>query len=553
MNLEHEFGGENAATFMTSGNPESTARDARLYRLLESTSDGICEVDADGLCTYCNARGARLLGFEASELQGTFLHDVIHPGGEFLASSECSICQAIKNAQGFKIGDLVRRTHGVLSHRDHRAIPVSYSVAQIVVDGILRGAVMTFYDDSEHRRLAGELSERTAELAESERRKTEFIAILAHELRNPLAPLRAAVQAMRKASHSATSMDQLREIMERQLSQLVRLVNDLLDIARVSSGQLDLQKTRIALQEILNVAIEASASQTISTHSLKLEIPVPPIYVQADATRLTQVFTNILNNAAQYSPADSPVTVRVELDAHHVRIDIADVGVGIARDALNRIFEMFTRVGREAKNTHTGLGIGLNLARRLVEMHDGQLVAMSEGLGKGSRFVITLPLAESQEDESAAENPAEPARSRPIRALIVDDNVDAAASLSLLLQLAGHAICTAHNGADALKLAPEFKPDVVILDIGMPGMNGYEVARALRASPEVGHPVLVALTGWGGPEDRRQSKAAGFDEHLTKPVDISMVELVFATVAARYPNYDGSPPVANGDTIDSSI
>jgi CheY-like chemotaxis protein len=186
-------------------------------------------------------------------------------------------------------------------------------------------------------------------------------------------------------------------------------------------------------------------------------------------------------------------------------------------------------------------------------MHDGQLVAMSEGLGKGSHFVVTLPLPAAPHREPAPESPTALAPIPPIRALIVDDNVDAAASLSLLLQLGGHAICIAHNGADALKLAPEFKPDVVLLDIGMPGMDGYEVARALRGNPEVGRPVLVAVTGWGGPEERLKSKAAGFDEHLTKPVDISMIELLFATLAPREASIAGSPPVANGDPIDISI
>ena len=379
---------------------------------------------------------------------------------------------------------------------------------------------------------------------------------LAHELRNPLAPLRAALLLMRKANDNATSMAQLREIMERQLSQLVRLVSDLLDIARVTSGQLNPVKTRTLLQEVLNLEVEASEPQTMNANdTLIMDIPVAPIYLHADATRLTQVFTNILNNAAQYSPAGSPVTVRVEQDGNRVRIDISDVGIGIPREALNRIFEMFTRVGREAKNSHTGLGIGLNLARRLVEMHDGQLVAMSEGL-RARAVILSSPYRFSH-PQTASRLPRVLQATAPIaaiRALIVDDNVDAAASLSLLLQLGGHAICIAHNGADALKLAPEFKPDVVLLDIGMQGMDGYGKWRERFAPiPEVGHPALVAVTGWGGPEDRLKSKAAGFDEHLTKPVDISMIELLFATLAARKASIADSPPVANGDPIDTSI
>src|SRR5579859_4978644 len=241
--------------FTMTDTPEST-RNERLYRLLECSSDGICEVDAQGRCTYSNATGARLLGFEPQELVGTVLHDAIHPGGKFLAPAECSICQALKNAQGLKLGQPARRTHGMLSHKDGRAIPVSYSGVHIVIDGIFQGAVMTFYDDSQRRRLEGEIRERTAELQESERRKTEFIATLAHELRNPLAPIRAALQVMRKAADNATSMAQVREVMERQLGQMVRLVNDLLDISRLTSGQMTLIQERVALKEILDVALE---------------------------------------------------------------------------------------------------------------------------------------------------------------------------------------------------------------------------------------------------------------------------------------------------------
>jgi CheY-like chemotaxis protein len=258
-----------------------------------------------------------------------------------------------------------------------------------------------------------------------------------------------------------------------------------------------------------------------------------------------------LNNAAQNSAAGSPISMHVEIVDAQVRIDIADAGVGIAREALNRIFDMFTRVGRDEKKPHAGLGIGLNLARRLVELHDGELIAKSEGLGKGSNFQITLPLAPVQEESVSAEELAPDSNKRgTVRALLVDDNVDAASSLSLLLQLAGHDICIAHDGPEALKLASDFKPDIVLLDIGLPGMGGYEVARRLRRMPELGHPVLVAVTGWGAPEDRQRSKEAGFDEHLTKPVDISTIELILTTLPSRQPQ-EGGPPVENGHTIDA--
>jgi CheY-like chemotaxis protein len=243
--------------------------------------------------------------------------------------------------------------------------------------------------------------------------------------------------------------------------------------------------------------------------------------------------------------------VRVELDGKTVRIDIADAGMGIARETLNRIFDMFTRVGRESPGAHAGLGIGLNLARRLVEMHGGRIIASSEGLGKGSHFLITLPLAEPK----AVEHPREDHRSPEVaqgavRVLIVDDNVDAAASLSLLLQLGGHTTRVAHSGSEALRVAAEFKPGIVLMDLGLPDMNGYEVARAMRARPELGHPFLAAVTGWGAPEDRLKSKDSGFDEHLTKPVDISMIELLLTTLAARQ-NAGDAPPVENGRELNT--
>jgi PAS domain S-box-containing protein len=539
---------------MTNGAIDAAARNDRLYRLLEYSSDGICEVDAEGRCTYCNTTGAQLLGYDIGELVGTSLHEVIHLSATSQAPAECAICRAVKNAQGVKTDEPAQKTHGVLSHRDGRAIPVSYSVVQILAEGRFEGAVISFYDDSEHQRLVGELQDRTAELAESERVKIEFIATLAHELRNPLAPLRTAVQIMRKTTNNATSMAQLREMMERQLEQLVHLVNDLLDTARLSSGQMTLHKARVALQEILQAAVEASEASRASTqNALNLSIPASPLYLDADATRLTQVFTNILNNAAQASAPGGPVAVDVKSDEREVRIDIADAGVGIAREALSRIFDVFTRVGRDARQRHGGLGLGLALAHRLVEMHGGQLVASSEGLGKGSHFLISLPLAGPAPVQAAAAEKlgTEEPQPSPVRALIVDDNIDAADTLSLLLQLGGHTTCLVHDGQEAIKAAAEFKPDIVLLDLGLPGMDGFEVARAIRRLPELGYLALVAITGWGSPEDRARTKQAGFDEHLTKPVDISMIESLLNKLPRRYSSGEGNPPVRNGQSIDT--
>ena len=260
-------------------------------------------------------------------------------------------------------------------------------------------------------------------------------------------------------------------------------------------------------------------------NALILEIPAESIYLQGDATRLAQVFTNLLNIAAQYSSPGDPISVRVKADGATAEIDIADAGAGISAQALTSIFEMFTRVGRSEHGMHGGLGIGLHLARRLVEMHGGRLVASSEGLGKGSHFLVTLPLTESIDEEQMCEDrQASAGAPSSARVLLVDDNVDAAVSLSLLLQLGGHTTQVAHGGSEALQRVGEFKPDLVLLDLGLPGMSGYEVARAIRARPQLGRPLLVAVTGWGAPDDRLKSKQAGLDDHLTKPVDISTIE-----------------------------
>jgi PAS domain S-box-containing protein len=535
---------------MTDSPVQSLANAARLDRMLESSDAGICAVGNDGHFTFINSTGAKSLGYQANELIGRLWHDLIHLTEDRTPSpEECSSCRAVQS------GELRRGMTATFRRQDGRAIIVSFSVVPIA-DRDGGGAAICFSEYTDLRRMEDELRHLTEELAEAERRKTEFIATLAHELRNPLAPISSALQLMHKASDNATSMPQLRDMMERQLEQMVHLVNDLLDVARVTSGQLALIKERVALKGILDAALEASALQReAANNSLTLDIPPEPLVLQADATRLTQVFTNILDNAARYTATGGRTSVSVVRDGEKVRIDIADLGVGIARDALNRIFDMFTRVGRETPGTH-GLGIGLNLARRLVEMHEGELVASSEGRGKGSHFIVTLPLAEPAEEQpNTAENIAPPKESRgAVRVLIVDDNADAADSLGLLLQLGGHTTCIARDGPEALKVVTEFKPDIALLDIGLPGMNGYDVARAMRRMPELGSPLLVAVTGWGAPEDRLQSKEAGFDEHLTKPVDISMIEFLLTALLARQaPRPDGGPPVENGHSIDASI
>lgn len=516
-------------------------------RMLEASRDGVCEVDAAGYCTYITARGAHLLGYTAESLIGKPLHETLHPplgDGRRSSSAQCPLCQALQTREPQP------SLKGLFWHAGGYTLPVSYSVVPIISKSSPNGgAVVAFTDDSERQRGEEEILRLRAENSEAERRRSEFIAVLSHELRNPLAPIRSALQLMRKAGANDESMTQVRDMMERQLGHLVHLVNDLMDIARLTSGKIALKKERIALQEILSSAIEASTSQmTAANNPLTADMPKEPFFLHADGTRLTQVFTNLLTNASQYSAAGDPITLSTVSDGVHVQVDIADRGIGIGPEAIDQIFEMFTAVGRNANGSCAGLGIGLNLARRLVELHDGTLIATSEGLGHGSHFLVKLPLAEpTTGDWSRLASHPNSDTKRAIRALIVDDNVDAAESLSLLLKYEGHSTAIANNGLEVLGKLPEFKPDIVLLDIGLPGMNGYDVARAIRSLPGPERTTfLVAITGWGSEEDRRRSTAAGFDEHLTKPVDISMIELLFTALRSRgtagqpLPTYSGS-------------
>ncbi len=521
----------------------------RAEQLLECAAVGICEIDGDGRCRYLNAAGARLLGYPAQELIGAVLHNVIHPGGTAREPVECPICQSLDSARTALTGDTACSTTALFSHKDGRSIAISYANRPIVSDGMPPGVVMTFHEDSQLLHLQNQIRERNTALAESESRKVEFIATLAHELRNPLAPIHAGIELLRKGGDNAVSIRQVREVMERQLAQLIRIINDLLDISRLTTCQMTLRKERIALIDILRLALEASQPQIASRYnSFTLEIPAEAIYLEADAARLAQVFTNIINNAAQYSPVGGPISVRVKMNRATVEIDIADAGIGISADALDGIFEMFTRVGRDACGTRGGLGVGLHLARRVAELHGGGLVAASEGPGKGSHFLVTLPLSDASDQEPMSEDRQTPTRApSAVRVLLVDDNVDAAVSLSLLLQLGGHRTEVAHSGPEALQRVADFKPDVVLLDLGLPGMNGYEVARAIRAAPNLGCPRLVAVTGWGAAEDRLKSKQAGLDEHLTKPVDISRIEDMLTALPVRR-EADCPPPSGKIDT-----
>ncbi len=370
-------------------------------------------------------------------------------------------------------------------------------------------------------------------LREETRHKDEFLAILGHELRNPLAPLRNAVQILRHTELASAAAEQAREMIERQVQHLTRLVDDLLDVSRVTSGRIALHKKQVQLQTVVRQAIEMSRPQIDeNSHELTVALPAEPLWLEGDPERLTQILTNLLLNAAKYTEAPGHIWLSAEPAGTDVRMRVRDTGVGIDPEMQQRIFDLFVQENHAPNSAfRSGLGIGLTLVKSLVELHGGHITVQSPGRGQGSEFQVRLPLlpAPTALPVSGASEPAlPPVRSR--RVLVVDDNQDAAESLALMLELEGHQVWRAHDGAAALECAQVFPPEVVLLDIGLPGgMDGYEVARRLRQQSGLEEVLLVAVTGFGQGEDRRRSLEAGINYHLTKPVEPAELQRLLLT------------------------
>jgi signal transduction histidine kinase len=384
-------------------------------------------------------------------------------------------------------------------------------------------------DDARSRAEALERSER--ELRELDGRKTEFLATLAHELRNPLAPLRNGLEVIRLSGSDPAKIDKARGMMQRQLQQMVRLVDDLLDVSRVSRGKVELRLADVELASVLRTAIEASQPLMGERgHSLMARVPAERIVVHGDATRLSQVFWNLLNNAAKYTEAGG----RVELDASFadgcVQVRVKDNGIGIPPEMHAHVFEVFTQVDRSLERAQGGLGIGLSIAKRLVEMHGGTIEVKSEGHRKGSEFTVRLPARVEAPVRSAEHEAARQPANLGKRILIADDNADSLETLQIMLEVMGNEVRVARDGEEAVKVAEAFRPDVILLDIGMPNLNGYDACARIRESGAGTRPLIVALTGWSQEEDKQRARAAGFDRHLVKPVEPRTLESLIATL-----------------------
>jgi CheY-like chemotaxis protein len=368
-------------------------------------------------------------------------------------------------------------------------------------------------------------------LREAGRSKDEFLATLAHELRNPLAPLRTAAYLLNSPALGEGARRDAQQMIERQVAHLTRLVDDLLEVSRVTLGRIELLRENMSIALVVEHAVEAARPAIEEGgHRLQLELPEAPLWVDADLVRLSQVFTNLLTNAARYTPAGGRITVRVYPKGDDVIVSIRDTGIGIAPEMLGHVFEMFVQLPHGDRAHHGGLGIGLALSKRLVELHGGSIEARSQGEGRGSEFVVCMPRVEAPR-AAAAQALRSPPAGAGRRILVVDDNVDAAMSLSILLELLGHEVRTVHDGHDALALLDAESFHVVLLDIGMPTLDGYEVARRVRERLGLRAPKLVALTGWGQSADRARTAEAGFDHHLLKPADPGVIAQVIEALA----------------------
>ncbi len=493
---------------------------AETTSILESIADGFAAFDAGFRFTYINAETERMYGMRREEVLGKHMLELFPmlEGGMVEAEYRRAMTERV-------------RVRFEYFHAPWK------SWLEIDAYPAKDGGIAVYFRDITDRKLAMDA------LQEADRRKDEFLATLAHELRNPLAPLRNGLQVMALAKDDAEVVERARAMMERQLQQMVRLIDDLLDLSRISRGKVELRRERVELRTVIANAVETSRPLIEqSGHRLTVDVPAGPLAIDADVVRLSQVVANLLNNAAKYTERGGRIGLRVRrapAGAGEVSLHVTDNGVGIPAAMLPQVFQMFTQVDRSLEKARGGLGIGLSLVKRLVEMHGGTVEARSGGRGQGSEFIVRLPLAEAMENAgegaapedaaAAAEGPAGgPAGSRPRRVLVTDDNVDAATSLAMMLELMGNQVRIAHNGLEAIAAAEDFRPDVILLDIGMPQLNGYDACRRIREQPWGQGIYIVALTGWGQEEDKRRSREAGFDHHLVKPVDPALLGRLLA-------------------------
>jgi PAS domain S-box-containing protein len=505
---------------------ESELRDAeeRMRSVVNHVVDGIITIDERGNIESYNPAAQKLFGYERADVLGRnvkmLMPDPYH------SEHDGYISNYVRSGHARIIG-IGREVIG--KRKNGSVFPMELAVSEFHIrqrryfTGIVR-------DITERKRLQEELQQRVHDLADADRQKNEFLAMLSHELRNPIAPMRNALYLIKAMGGAASGdMTELQQMMERQMQQLVRLVDDLLDVSRIIRGKIDLRKERIdLLQAVLRASETAKPVIDANGHVLDISLPEGPLWARGDLVRLAQIIANLLTNAAKYTHRPSRIELEVRREGAEACITVRDRGEGIAQELLPRIFDLFVQGNHALARSQGGLGIGLTLVKRLVEMHEGTVQVRSEGKGKGSEFSIRLPTFVEAAVMPGGERRAALACGPSRRVLIVDDNVDAADSIGKLLRLFGHDVRCVYDGPSALAAAKDYQPQVVVLDIGLPEMDGYEVAKRMRAISQLHKTRIVAVTGYGQDEDRRRSRDAGFDQHLTKPVDPDVLQLFVA-------------------------
>jgi PAS domain S-box-containing protein len=478
---------------------------AWLAAIVESSDDAIVSKTLDGTITSWNPGAMHLFGYEPQEIIGQSIMTIVPPE---LQAEETETLARLRRGERLDHFETVRVA------KDGHRLDISLTISPIRdEEGEIIGASKIARDVTERKRAEGQLRE-------ADRRKDEFLATLAHELRNPLAPIRNAAELLRRADSLSPELRAVSTILERQVRQMTHLVDDLLDVSRITTGQVRLQREPIELSALLTAVIESYRSVfEAARHQVTFSPADTPIYVDGDRIRLTQVFSNILHNAAKYTRAAGRIHIELRKHDTDVLVSVRDNGIGIPREKLSYVFELFAQLNRSYERMDEGLGIGLTLAKRLVELHGGRIEAKSEGLNQGSEFLVYLPAIGTQtvQTQQALRHESENPVGR--RVLIADDNHDAAVSLSLLLQAMGHETRIAHDGLEAVQTAEDFRPEIVLLDIGMPKLDGYEAARRIAKRAWAHSIRIIAVTGWGQEADRQRAREAGFHQHLVKPVD----------------------------------
>ena len=503
-------------------NAEETLRlsEERFRLLVESVQDyAIFMLDPEGRIASWNAGAERIKGYSAQEIIGQHFSRFYTSEDLQSGKPQRELQSALKDGRVEDEGWRVRKDRSLF----------------------WANVVITAVRDKEHRllgfaKVTRDLTEkRKSEALEvADRQKNEFLAILAHELRNPLAPISNGLQLLKLEGVDGDTVKQTTELMERQLSHLVRLVDDLLDVSRVITGKMTYAKEPAELADIVSRSVEETEPVVDARgHELMLLLPARPIIVDADKLRLAQVISNLIVNAAKYTDVPSQIWLTVERQGHEAVVRVKDPGIGISAELLPNIFNLFTQADNSLARSRGGLGIGLNVVKRIMEAHGGTVVASSPGAGQGSEFVVRLPVSNAGLPVGKPHAQAATQQITPRRILVVDDNVDAATTICSLLKAWGHVVQVAYSGSVVLDIARHFRPEIILLDIGLPGMSGYDVAKQLRGEPSVPHVVIAALTGYGQQSDRQRSLEAGFDYHLTKPPDPGLLESLIASPRLR--------------------